>query len=67
MDIASILPLDTERSDMQYQWLSRFLITHTIDNDEVMTPFIRQAAQIASNSGETLILCIDQPPISDRF
>lgn len=67
MDIASILPLDTERSDMQYQWLSRFLSTHTIDNDEVMTPFIRQAVQMASNSGETLILCIDQTPISDRF
>ena len=67
MDIASILPLDTERSDMQYQWLSRFLSTHMIDNDEVMTPFIRQAVQMASNSGETLILCIDQTPISDRF
>ena len=67
MDIASILPPDTERSDMQYQWLSRFLSAHTIDNDEVMTPFIRQAARIASSSGETLILCIDQTPISDRF
>ena len=67
MDIASILPPDTERSDMQYQWLSRFLSTHTIDNDEVMTPFIRQAVETASGSGETLILCIDQTPISDRF
>lgn len=67
MDIASVLPLDTDRSDMQYQWLSRFLSTHTVDNDEVMTPFIRQAVRAASGSGETLILCIDQTPISDRF
>lgn len=67
MDIATVIPLDTDRADMQYQWLSRFLSTHTVDNDEVMTPFIRQAVQMASNSGETLILCIDQTPISDRF
>ena len=52
---------------MQYQWLSRFLSTHAIDNDEVMMPFIRQAIQAASGSGKTLSLCIDQTPISDRF
>jgi len=67
MDIAAVIPLDTDRTDMQYQWLSRFLSTHTVDNDEVMTPFIRQAIQAASKAGETLILCIDQTPISDRF
>jgi len=62
MEIASILPLGTERSDMQSQLLSRFLSTYVIDNDEVLTLFIRQAAQMASNSGEILILCIDQTP-----
>lgn len=67
MDIATVIPLDTDRSDMQYQWLSRFLSTHTVDNDEVMLPFIRQAIQAASGSGETLVLCIDQTPISNRF
>ncbi|MCW5213554.1 transposase [Desulfobulbus sp. TB] len=68
MDIATIIPLDsTDRPDMQYQWLSRFLSTHTVDNDEVMMPFIRQAIQASSGSGETLVLCIDQTPISDRF
>ena len=34
MDIAAVIPLDTERSDMQYQWLSRFPSTHTVDNNE---------------------------------
>ena len=67
MDIAAVIPLETDRTDMQYQWLSRFLSTHTVDNDEVMMPFIRQAIQAASGSGETLVLCIDQTPISDRF
>lgn len=67
MDIAAVLPLETDRIDMRYQWLSRFLGTHTVDNDEVMIPFIRQAERAASGSGETLILCIDQTPISDRF
>ncbi len=67
MDIAAVLPLETERIDMRYQWLSRFLSTDSIDNDEVMRPFIRQALETASASGETLILCIDQTQLSDRF
>ena len=67
MDIAAVLPLETERIDMRYQWLSRFLSTESIDNDEVMRPFIHQAVQAASASGETLILCLDQTQISDRF
>jgi len=67
IDIAAVIPLDADRSDMQYQWLSRFLSTHTVDNAEVMLPFIRQAIRAASGSGETLVLCIDQTPISNRF
>lgn len=67
MDIAAVLPLETERIDMRYQWLSRFLSTDSIDNDEVMRPFIRQALETASASGETLILCIDRTQLSDRF
>lgn len=67
MDIAAVLPLETERIDMRYQWLSRFLSTDSIDNDEVMRPFIRQALETASASGEVLILCIDQTQLSDRF
>jgi len=67
MDIAAVLPLETERIDMRYQWLSRFLSTDSIDNDEVMRPFIRQALETASASGETLILCIDQTQLADRF
>ena len=67
MDIAAVLPLETERIDMRYQWLSRFLSAKSIDNDEVMRPFICQAVQVASDSGETLILCLDQTQLSDRF
>lgn len=67
MDIAAVLPLETERIDMRYQWLSRFLSAKSIDNDDVMLPFIQQAFDTASSSGETLILCIDQTQISDRF
>lgn len=67
MDIASVIPLDTDQPDIQYRRLSRFLSTHTVDNDEVMMPFIRHAVHASSGSGETPVLCIDQTPISDRF
>ena len=67
MEIAAVLPLEAERIDMRYQWLSRFLSTDSIDNDEVMWPFVRQASETASASGETLILCIDQTQLSGRF
>jgi hypothetical protein len=37
-EIANLLPLETKRTDMRYQWLSRLLANEHIDPDEIMTP-----------------------------
>ena len=51
MEIAAALPLPSERIDMRYQWLSRFLLTETADNDKVMEPFARQAIAHSCEKG----------------
>ncbi len=65
MEIAAALPLYSERIDMRYQWLSRFLLTGTVDNDKVMQPFDRQAIAHSCQSGETIVLCMDQTSVND--
>ncbi len=66
MEIAAALPLSPERIDMRYQWLSRFLLTETVDNDKVMQPFAKQAIALSCKEGETIVLCMDQTFINDR-
>ena len=39
MDLAASLPLATERIDMRYQWISRFLANELVDIHEIMDPF----------------------------
>lgn len=65
MDIAAALPLPPERIDMRYQWLSRFLLTETVDNDKVMEPFAKQAISHSCAKGETIVLCMDQTFVND--
>jgi len=65
MEIAAALPLPPDRIDMRYQWLSRFLLTETVDNDKVMEPFAKQAIAHSCENGETLVLCMDQTPVND--
>ena len=65
MEIAAALPLDLERPDMRYQWLGRFLSASTVDNDEVMKPFAKQAIELSSKNGEAIILCMDQTSVND--
>ena len=40
MATAAILPIEAERVDMKYQWLSRVLGNHRIVPEEIMKPFI---------------------------
>lgn len=64
MDLAASLPIATERIDMRYQWISRFLGNELIDIHSVMDPFacfvLRQLEKIQS----VVVLIIDQTKAS---
>ena len=39
MDLAAGLPLEADRTDMRYQWITRLLGNPLVISDEVMEPF----------------------------
>jgi hypothetical protein len=41
MDLAAHVPLATERQDMRYQWISRFLQNDLIEIAEIMDPIAK--------------------------
>ena len=43
MDIAAVIPLDTDRSDMQYQWLSRFPAIPGYPGNAIIVQFLQIA------------------------
>lgn len=63
MDLAAHLPLATQRQDMRFQWISRFLSNSLIDCREIMRritpPLIKQLAK----NGKTIVLIIDQTEV----
>jgi hypothetical protein len=65
-EIAALLPLETERTDMRYQWLSRLVGNPLIKVEEVMEPFARGALEEACAQGQTVLLSIDQTTVRDR-
>ena len=64
MATASILPLNSSRTDMKYQWLSRLLANRLIEVDKIMSPFAQQIMK--SNPGNVVELIIDQTSINER-
>ena len=66
MDLAAALPLATDRTDMRYQWIARFLANPLVDPDAVMAPFARQVLERHVEGGEPLALILDQTTISER-
>ena len=65
MSLAASLPLATERADMRYQWVARFIDNERVRCDTVMEPFAREVlAKVAEAGRVTLIM--DQTKASDR-
>ncbi len=60
MDLAASLPRAVDRLDMRYQWVARALANPLIDPDEVMAPYGREVLQRLSESGQRIVLIIDQ-------
>ncbi len=67
MDLAGSLPIATNRIDMRYQWISRFLSNELVNIDEVMDPFacfiLKQLKLVQSS----VILIMDQTQASSKL
>jgi hypothetical protein len=66
-ELASVLPLATERADMREQWLRRLLDNSLLEPGSIVEPLARQALQQASADGQTVLLSMDQTDLGDRF
>jgi hypothetical protein len=66
MDLAAGLPLEVDRTDMRYQWITRLLGNPLVISDEIMEPFAREILEQAASRGDPLVLILDQSKISER-
>lgn len=66
VELASGLPRQSDRWDMGYQWISRFLENNLVSCDAVMQPFAADVLTRAAMSGEAIPLILDQSKLSDR-
>jgi hypothetical protein len=74
VELAAGLPRESDRWDMGYQWISRFLANDLVCCDTVMEPFAReipvsstgQALAQLAETGEPIPLILDQTTASDR-
>lgn len=67
VELANVLPLDTERQDMREQWLRRLLKNPLLVSEVVMAPLARQALAEAAGHGQTVLLSMDQTELGDRM
>ncbi len=66
VELAAGLPLEADRTDMRYQWITRFLGNSLVVSDDVMEPFVREVLGRAAINGEPVNLILDQSKVSDR-
>jgi hypothetical protein len=66
-EIAAGLPRKAERMDMRYQWLLRLLDNPHIIPEEVMVPYAQEILVKLRDSGETIVLIMDQTHINKTF
>jgi hypothetical protein len=66
VEVAAGLPRASDRWDMGYQWISRFLANGLVCCDEVMAPFAREILAWLAETGAPIPLILDQTKASDR-
>src|SRR3954465_9743334 len=66
MDLAAGLPLEADRTDMRYQWITRLLGNPRVPSDEIMEPFAREVLEQAVAGNKPVVLILDQSKLSDR-
>lgn len=67
VELANLLPLETERQDMREQWLRRLLKNPLLRSDEVMEPLAHQELAKAAGNGQVVLLSLDQTELGDRM
>ena len=67
VELANLLPLETERQDMREQWLRRLLKNPLLCSEVVMAPLAREELAEAARNGQTVLLSMDQTDIGDRM
>ncbi len=67
VELANLLPLNTERQDMREQWLRRLLKNPLLQGEAVMEPLALQALEEAARNGQTLLLSMDQTDLGNRM
>ena len=66
VELAAGLPRWSDRLDMGYQWISRFLENERVCCDTVMRPFAVDILARAAKPGDAIPLILDQSKLSDR-
>ena len=66
VEVAAGLPRASDRWDMGYQWISRFLANGLVCCDDVMAPFAREILAWLAETGAPIPLILDQTKASDR-
>ena len=66
VELAAGLPRRSDRWDMRYQWISRFLANDLVCCDTVMEPFACEILARLAETGKPIPLILDQTKVSDR-
>lgn len=67
VELANLLPLDTERQDLREQWWRRLLKNPLLSSADLLEPWARQALTVAGQHGQTVVLSMDQTDLGDRW
>lgn len=67
VELANLLPLETERQDRREPWLRRLLKNPLLSVVAVMEPFAREALAKAVRNGQTVLLSLDQTNLGNRM
>ena len=66
VELASGLPRPSDRWDMGYQWIARFLANDLVCCDAVMQPFASEILARLAEACNSVPLILDQSKVSDR-
>lgn len=66
VELASGLPRQSDRWDMGYQWIARFLANDLVSCDAVMQPFAGEILARLAEAGGPVPLILDQSKVSER-
>lgn len=67
VELANLLPLNTERQDRREQWLRRLLKNPLVVSTAIIEPFARDELAKAARNRQTVLLSLDQTDLGDRM